>query len=155
DFGPVSGWPALAHDALYRCRATSLVLSYWMEQAFGLDAFYYSVVSLLLHIADSLLVFALGIWRPVGWRGSGLAGLFFAVSQRHSEAVIWFAALPELLVFFFLLAGFLCWVRWLQADKPSHALYAAAFGCYLLALLSKESAVALVPLCGLAVWVHP
>ena len=29
DDGPASGWGALAADALYRCRATSLVLTYW------------------------------------------------------------------------------------------------------------------------------
>jgi hypothetical protein len=26
-YGPISGWPALASDALYRCRATSLILT--------------------------------------------------------------------------------------------------------------------------------
>ncbi|MEO8130612.1 MAG: glycosyltransferase family 2 protein, partial [Bryobacteraceae bacterium] len=31
-FGPVSGWGDLLHDALYRCRATSLILTYWTER---------------------------------------------------------------------------------------------------------------------------
>jgi hypothetical protein len=155
DYGPVAGWPALFHDALYRCRATSLVLTYWTERAFGLDPFAFNVSSLLLHIANSLLVFALGLWRPVGWKVSALAACFFAVSQRHQEAVIWYAAVPELLVFLFCLSSFLCWVHWLQSESHPVRYYAGALGFFVLALLSKESAVAVAPLCVLAISVQP
>ena len=153
DYGPISQWGALAQDSLYRCRATSLVLTYWLDRAAGLTPLYYHLVSLFLHVVDSLMVFALGMWRPVGWKVSGLAACFFAVSQRHGEAVVWFSAVPELLVFFFVLACFLFWIRWLE--NTASLSYAGALGCYLLALLSKESAVAVVPLCLLAVLVHP
>ena len=153
DFGPSSGWSALAHDALYRCRATSIILTYWIDQGLGTNPLYYRLASLLLHIVNSLLVFALGSWRVVGWRVSALAACFFAVSQRHSEAVIWFAAVPELLVFLFSLLSFLFWVSWLETPRGS--VYGAAVLTYLLALLSKESAVAVVPLCALAVICHP
>jgi hypothetical protein len=155
DFGPVSGWAALAQDPLYRCRATSLALTYWIDSTFGFNPYYYNLASLILHILNSLLVLALGFWRPVGWRVAALAACFFAVSQRHSEAVIWFAAVPELLVFFFGMASFLCWVAWIQSSKPARAFLGGAFVLYLLALLSKESAVAVVPLCALAVLLHP
>jgi hypothetical protein len=149
-YGPVSGWGALAHDALYRCRATSLVLTYWTEQAFGVDPLVFRMSSLALHILCAFLVFAMGIWRPVGWRAAAVAACFFAVSQRHSEAVIWYAAVPELLVFLFALCSFLCWVHWVQSARPRAVSYAGALLFYLLALLSKESAVAVVPLCALA-----
>ncbi|MEO8371666.1 MAG: hypothetical protein ABI806_20935, partial [Candidatus Solibacter sp.] len=155
DYGSISNWGALAHDALYRCRATSLVLTYWLDGAIGLTPLYYNLASLLLHVVDSLLVFALGMWRPVGWRVAGLAACFFAVSQRHSEAVVWFSAVPELLVFFFVVGCFLFWIRWLNTRSAPILTYAGALGCYLLALLSKESEVAVVPLCVLAVLVHP
>jgi hypothetical protein len=155
DYGPVSKWGALAGDALYRCRATSLVLTYWLERAAGLSDWYFGWASLLLHIANSFLVFALGLRYRVGWRAATLAACFFAISHRHSEAVVWFAAVPELLVFFFVMAAFLWWTRWLEARTFSVFSYAAAVACYLLALLSKESAVVLVPLCALAVLWHP
>jgi hypothetical protein len=155
DFGPVSGWPSLARDALYRCRATSMVLTYWLDSAFGLNPHWYNLTSLALHILNSALVLALGFWRPLGWRLAALAAGFFAVSERHSEAVVWFAAVPELLVFFFVMTSFLCWVGWLQSRTPSRALLGASFVLYLLALLYKESAVAAVPLLALAVLAHP
>lgn len=155
DYGPVSQWPALFHDALYRCRATSLVLTYWTERAFGLYPLAFNLSSLLLHVLNSMLVFALGFWRPVGWKISAIAAGFFAISERHSEAIIWYAAVPELLVFLFSVAGFLCWVCWLQSRKRPIAAYAGAFGFFLLALLSKESAVAVVPLYILAVLCLP
>ena len=148
-YGGFSGWSALTHDALYRCRATSLVLTYWIDRAFGLDPLPYNLTSFLLHIVNALLVFCLGFWNRVGWRLSTLAALIFAIGQRKSEAVAWFAAVPELLVFLFVMAGFLCFVHWLQSNS-TRAL-AGSFVLFLGALLSKESAVALVPLLALAV----
>ncbi len=151
DYGPLSGWSTLFQDALYRCRATSIVLTYWTERAFGLNPFVFNLSSLLLHIVNSLMVFALGLWRPIGWRVSAVAACFFAVSQRHSEAVVWYAAAPELLVFLFSIASFLCWVHWIQSRSHEIAAYTGALFFWVLALLSKESAVALVPLCAVAV----
>lgn len=151
DYGPFSNWPALFHDALYRCRATSLVLTYWTDRTFGLSPFVFNLSSLILHILNSLLVFALGSWRPIGWKVAAIAACFFAVSQRHSEAVVWYAAVPELLVFFFSVASFLCWVHWLQSDTHPLKSYAGTLVLFVLALLSKESAVVVAPLCALAV----
>jgi len=145
-YGVMAGWPALLHDALYRCRATSLVLTYWTEQWFGTDPFVFRLSSLAIHILNSLLVFAMGFWRPIGWKVSAVAACFFAVLQRHQEAVIWYAALPELLVFTFGLLSFLSWVWWLQSERGAGAAYWCAFACFLAALFSKESAVAVVPL---------
>src|SRR5215210_3406774 len=48
-YGPVSSWPDLAADALYRCRATSIVLTYWTEQLFGFDPAAFKVTSLAIH----------------------------------------------------------------------------------------------------------
>ena len=153
EYGPASGWTGLFGDALYRCRATSLVLTYWTERWFGLDPFPFNVSSVAIHALNSLLVFAMGMWRPIGRRVAALAACFFAVSQRHQEAVMWYGALPELLVFFFGMLSFLCWVWWVwwvQSEKKSSAVYWGSFACFVAALLSKESAVAVPPLLVLA-----
>ncbi|MCS7315829.1 MAG: hypothetical protein RMI94_11265 [Bryobacterales bacterium] len=150
EWGPVSAWPALAADALYRSRATSLLMTYWTERAFGLEPLAYRLSSLLLHVLNTWLVSALGRWRVVGWRVALPAAAFFAIYEGHQEAVIWYAALPELLVFTFVLLCVLAWVRWLETGGWTW--YAAALGSFLLALYSKESAVAVLGLQVVAIW---
>lgn len=150
DFGSVSGWPSLAADVLYRCRATSLVLTYWTERWFGFDMTPFRWSSLALHILNAWLVCWLGRWSVIGWRVAVVAGCFFAFCHQHQEAVVWYAALPELLVFFFSLASLLFWLAWLQGRSRAWLPYALAFGCFVLALLSKESGVVVVPLLALA-----
>ena len=149
-FGGPSGWSDLAADALYRCRATSLVLSWLTFEIFGMAPSIFKASSLLLHILNVWLVFAMGVWRPVGWRISAVAAAFFAVAEGHQEAVMWYAALPELLVFTFTLAAFLCWVCWLQAGLRKPAWYFLAFAFFVLAIASKESGVCVVGLQVLA-----
>jgi hypothetical protein len=83
----------------------------------------------------------MGVWRPIGWRVSAVAACYFAVSQRHHEAVIWYAALPELLVFLFGLASFVSWVLWIQSERRWHAAYWGSLAAFVAALASKESAV--------------
>lgn len=146
DYGAVSGWAALTSDPLYRCRATSLILTYWTEHFFGITPLALNGSSVLLHILNAWLVFALGVWRPVGWRVSAVAATFFAVYEGHQEAVVWYSAIPELLVFFFSLLALLFWILWLQSAEAPFRYYVAALVSFLLALASKESAVAVVPL---------
>jgi hypothetical protein len=154
-YGPVSGWADLAADPLYRCRATSLVLTWWLEQLAGVNPLPFNLVSLGLHIVNTWLVFALGLWKPIGWRVSAAAAAFFAVYEGHQEAVVWFAAVPELLVFTFSLASLLVWLIWLQRGQPGWTLPLGAGAFFLLALLSKESAAVLPGLFLLTVLVHP
>jgi len=150
DYGPVSGWGSLLRDALYRCRTTSILFTYWTERWFGTDPLPFNVSSLAIHILNSMLVFALGMWRPIGWKVSAVAAGVFAILQCHQEAVIWYAALPELLVFFFGVLSFLGWICWLQSEPKNRKAYGCAFFCFLLALASKESAVVVPPLMLLA-----
>jgi hypothetical protein len=144
------GWAELAHDALYRCRTTSLILTYWTDRAFGMYPLPFFLTCLALHVVNTWLVFALGAWRAIGWRVAAVAAAFFAVYEGHQEAVVWYAALPELLVFTFSLAAFACWVQWLQ--RGGRWWLAGTFAAYLLALGSKEPAVVLAALMLLPVW---
>jgi hypothetical protein len=151
-YGPVESWPALAADALYRCRATSLLITHWTEQWLGVDAWVLNISSLLLHILNAFLVFALGAWRVVGWRVAAIASVFFAACLHHHEAVVWYAALPELLVFFFGMASFLFWLRWLETGRA--VALASSLGLFILALFSKESAVVVTALFALALLIE-
>jgi len=153
-YGPVDGWQSLASDALYRCRATSLLITHWLDQWWGPNAIAFRLSSLLIHILNTLLIYALGSWRLVGWRVAFCAAAFFAVYEGHQEAIVWFSALPELLVFLFGVLAFLAWLAWLR--RPERIwLYAASLACFLLALFSKESAVVAGPLMLVPLWLDP
>ncbi|MEP7362558.1 MAG: hypothetical protein ABI972_04830 [Acidobacteriota bacterium] len=138
-YGSWPGQQALFADPLYRCRATSLWLTWVADRLFGAQAVPLASLCLALHWINCLLVFSLGSWKRIGWPISAAAAFFFAVYEGHQEAVIWIAAMPELLVFTFGLACILGWMRWLQGGgRRWLALTGVA---YPLALISKESAV--------------
>lgn len=154
-YGSFTGWSDLTVDALYRCRATSIIATNWTERMFGIHPFAFKLSSLFVHILNCALVVALGIWRPVGWRLATVAAIFFSFLERPHEAVIWYAALPELLVFTFTVLTFVIWVRWLQTERAYPSLYIAALAMFMLALASKESAVCVTGLMGLSLVLEP
>jgi hypothetical protein len=135
-------------DPIFRMRATS----YWAMQAvyrtFHMSPAGYHTTSLLLHIANTwLLYFALLAWPQTRSAAIWAAG-FFAVHEGHQEAVMWFSAINELLQFFFGGLACLLWMcgrRWL----------ALSLLCFALALVSKESAVVCVALFGFALMGRP
>ncbi|WP_372015825.1 tetratricopeptide repeat protein [Pseudoxanthomonas sp. 10H] len=103
-------------------------------------------VNVLIHLACAFLVFLLArdALRRTGraeatarWSALALAA-FFAVHPALSEAVIWVSSRFDLVATLFMLLGL--WVatreRW-----PAWAVAGGVAGCFLLAALSKESAV--------------
>ena len=141
EFISASGLSRLAEDALYSTRATSLVLTRLVEAVAGTDIFCHRLVSVFLHLCNGLLIFACGAWPRLGYRRSFVAAMAFLLIASHQEAVIWVAAVHELLVFGFLLLCLLGWVQWLRLRRAGWlALTAIAF---VLALYSKESAAVL------------
>jgi hypothetical protein len=148
-YGPVSGWEEMARDSVQRVRATSFVLFHAIERAFGLwpPAFY--AVSLLLHMLNCWLVYAVGRWRPIGYEAGFWGAAFFAVYEGHQEAVMWVSAVNELLLFLFGFLTLLCWLRFLESGRGRWRWLGLSLSCFLLTLLSKEAAVVFVPLLGL------
>jgi hypothetical protein len=147
---PRAHWDQFASDALYRCRATSLVVTYWLDQVFGMNPLAHRTANVAVHVLNVLLVACLGVWRRIGWRISVPAALFFAMREGHQEAVVWSAALHELLVFLFGVLALLAWLRWLQ--RRTAAWLAAFLVLFVLSLASKESAVVLPALACIIWW---
>jgi hypothetical protein len=77
------------------------------------------------------------------------AAAFFAIAEGHQEAVVWFAAMSELLQFLFGAAALYCFVRAQQCQRASLILTLGSV-CFTLALLSKESAIIWLPFFALA-----
>jgi len=149
-YGPMEYWNQLAADVLYRCRATSLVVTYVVDLIAGPDPTIHRCVNLFLHCLNSLLVASLGFWKRIGFGLAIPGAAFFGICEVHQEAVIWSAALPEILVFLFVMLGLLAWLRALEVR--SYWWMAVTTGCYLLALLSKESGIVLAALCACLWW---
>ena len=130
-------------NPIFRVRATS----YWAMQALyrasGLAPSAFHLASLLLHIANTwLLYFALLNWprmRPAALWAAG----FFGVYEGHQEAVMWFSAINELLQFLFGGLAMLLWMRGRRWLAPSLV-------CFALALVSKESAAIFIMLFAFA-----
>lgn len=148
-YGPMESWGSLASDVLYRCRATSIVLTYIVDELAGNQALPHRAMNLGFHILGALLVTGLGAWKRIGYRISIPAGAFFALREAHQEAVIWIAALPELLAFVFVVGGLVAWIQWMNSRRPLWG--ALAVLAFLLGLLSKESA-AVLPAFAVLVW---
>ncbi len=143
-YGLPSGWSALAQDPLYRCRATSILLTAATLELFGASTLVMNASTLLLHGINVVLVGLLGSCRWIGWRLSLAAAFVFAAGERHHEAVVWYAALHEPLVLIFILIAVLCLIQRLEGG--SRLWWGGVAMGWLLALLSKESGVVLAAL---------
>ena len=111
---------------------------------FGMRAYGFHLVSLLLHVLIVCLVFVL-TERLTGDRvWAFVAGALFALHPVHTESVDWIAAVTDVeLTFFYLLTfGFFLAVA-RPGNRRSEPMLAAMGVSFLLALLSKEQAMTL------------
>lgn len=136
-YGAPSGLGVLLHDAQFRLRSTSYWVWYGLWQTAGMSQQACHAASVALHIANTWLVLAIAMVWPRTRPAAFWAAAFFAVHEGHQEAVMWYSAISELLMFFFGAAALWCWLK---------ARTWAAAALFALALLSKESAVILLPL---------
>ncbi len=111
---------------------------------FGMRAFGFHLISLLLHVLVVCLVYSLA-QRITGDRlAAFMAGALFALHPIHTESVDWIAAVTDLEVTFFYLLTFWFFLAAAKAGgRRSAALLGAMGGTFILALLSKEQAMTL------------
>ena len=142
-FSDESGPLGVLSNPVFRVRATSCWVMIYLWRAVHHTPFVYHAASLLLHVANTLLVFGIGLSWPRIRPAAFWCAAFFAVAEGHQEAIMWFAAISELLQFLFGAGSLLALLR-------GRVVISAA--CFGLALLSKESAVIWLPLFGLAAY---
>ncbi len=105
----------------------------------------YLGVNLVLHLAISWMVFILGVRLLGDARWAALSAVLFALHPVNAEAVNYSVARSSLLSTLGALVAFWGWLRW-RGGEGSRWM-AVGVGAFAAALLSKESAVALlVPL---------
>ena len=128
-------------------------LSHMLDvQVFGMNAGRHHGTSLLLHIANAVLLFTL-LYRTTGaWRRSAAVAFLFAAHPLHVESVAWVAERKDVLSTLFLMLALHGYVHY--ARKPRLGRYLAVAALYALGLMSKPMLVTL-PLVLLLIDVWP
>ncbi len=129
-------------------------------QVFGMNPWGWHLVNLTLHSMNAVMVFLLASFfmgeGPIdGIRAGGdngplgppiafFAALVFALHPINSEVVSWVGAIPELVYTLFLLIAFYLYIRAGEAGQKRVLRYVISVFCFFIALLSKETAMALI-----------
>ncbi len=108
---------------------------------FGLDPAGHHATSLLLHLANTLLLFAVlrGMTGAL-WRSAAVAALF-AVHPAHVESVAWVAERKDVLSALFWILAMAAWTGY--ARRPSLSRYLLAALMMILGLMAKPMVVTL------------
>lgn len=108
---------------------------------FSTTAWAWHLVNVLIHAAVSFQVFI--VLREVSQRKwvALTAAALFAVHPVHAESVAWISGATDPLMALFFLPAFFCYLRYRQ--KKLKLLLVLAAAAYFLALLTKETALAL------------
>jgi tetratricopeptide (TPR) repeat protein len=103
-------------------------------QLFGLNPKGHHLTSLLLHLANVLLLFAVGSRMTGGLLRSAAVAALFAVHPLHVESVAWVADRKDLLCGLFWMLGLAAYLRYSRAPSAGrYLLVAAAFAASLMA----------------------
>jgi tetratricopeptide (TPR) repeat protein len=133
---------------LYRPLTTlSFLLNHLIS---GPDPWSFHLTNVLLHAVISVLVVRLGRMWGLSARAAGIAGLLFAIHPVHVEVVAAVFGRKDLLATLFTLLMILSHGRALERVGWRSVLPPAAFA---LALLSKESGMAALPLLAAQEWI--
>ena len=136
-------WPALKHDFLpgpegpqeFYYRPLQTIVNRIQFSTFGLNPWGYHLTNLLFHIGNAILLMEILLLLGCPSLAAVAAGTLFVVHPIILSELLMVSGLPEILCFFFSLAALLMLI------KNDHHPPAGAGIFYILALLSKESAL--------------
>jgi hypothetical protein len=130
----------LVYPGLYRPLSTSCYF-YAGRKLFGSRIAPYKIVNAVIYAANAYLVFLLcAQLLPYAW--SLFAAALFASREAHAHVLLYAIEAQTLLSVFFSLLLLYAFVRARREDRP--VLEGLSYACLVLALLSKEPAVAMV-----------
>ena len=114
--------------------------TFWLEhKLWGYAPAGYHVVNVLLHLANTLLLWHL--LRRLVVPGAWMVAAVFAVHPLHVESVAWVIERKDVLSGLFYFAAVLMWMRFVE--QPNSRRYAWSLALYAAAMLSKSIAVTL------------
>ena len=114
--------------------------TFWLEhKLWGYAPAGYHVVNVLLHLANTLLLWHL--LRRLAVPGAWMVAAVFAVHPLHVESVAWVIERKDVLSGLFYFAAVLMWLRFVE--QPNSRRYAWSLALYAAAMLSKSIAITL------------
>ena len=114
--------------------------TFWLEhKLWGFNPTGYHIVNVLLHLANTLLLWHL--LRRLAMSSAWMVAAVFAVHPLHVESVAWVIERKDVLSGLFYLAAVSAWMRFVE--KPCPRRYMVSLVLYVAALLSKSIAVTL------------
>lgn len=107
-------------------------------RVFGLSPLPWHIVSLLVHIGNTLLVFGLLRKLRLSAAPAAVAAGFFALNVAFLHVIGWITCIQQLAAVLFMLSSIYLAVGALGDGQNARCRLAASFVCYLLALMSLE-----------------
>src|SRR5262245_17292598 len=133
-------WAFTTYDA-YNWHPLTWISLQLDSQLFGLNARYFHFTNIMLHAANTLLLFALLLRMTMAvWPSAFVAGLF-ALHPAHVESVAWVTERKDVLSTLFWLLTTLAYVRYTEA--PSWGRYVLMLVLFALGLMAKPMLVTL------------
>ncbi len=153
-FSPTNLKMMLFHDVTGDYYYPVTIISYAINYHFsGLSPGMYYLINILLHIANSCLVFflVLTILKSMEKSGYGIfkwkewlaffCTLAYAIHPMHVESVSWIAERKDVLYAFFYFLGMIAYIRFMYAEEKKRRWFLLVLVCFLLSLFSKPMAV--------------
>ena len=116
----------------------SWALDNWM---FGNDAFHFHLTNFILHLCNVLLCFLFIRQLTSDYRIAFFVATLFGLHPMHLEPVAWITGRKDLLMGFFTMLSLLAWQKYLYVDSKHLLWFFCALTAFILALLSKGTAV--------------
>jgi hypothetical protein len=140
-------WASVAPTALGNDYRPLFLL--WLrinDALFGFHCAGWHFTTVAVHVLATYLVIALSCRIIQKTEGALMAGLIFGLHPVHIEAVAWISGVPESLLACLLIPSYLCWLRSRESVALPWRWLGASLVLYALALLTKETALALLPM---------
>lgn len=138
-----------SNGALYR---PLLTVSLMLDALYsGQNAWGYHLTNVLLHALSCCLLFYLLVSLKYSARASFIAASVFSIHPVLVQAVAWIPGRNDILLTVWVLAAFICWIRYLDGRKSLWLILHLGFG--LLAVFTKETAL-LLPVLLLLTWLR-
>ena len=116
--------------------------TFWIEhKLYGADPTGYHAFNVLLHVANSLLLWR--VCKRLGVPGAWLIAAVFAVHPLHVESVAWVIERKDVLSGVFYLAAALAWLRFSESPANRWPWYALSLALFVAGMLSKSMVVTL------------